>query len=262
MIFDSFRSEWIKLRRWTMLFGTYGGLALAASFFSIIVFTQAPKFKEGTGGLPSLAQLAEPNGLIHGLSTAVVLLGIVAFGIAASQIATEYSLGTLRQLLVRQPRRVVMLAGKYLGVVSFVVAAVVAAAVVTGVVSVGMAHFRHVPVGAWFSGTGIKDLIVALGQLVLSVVGFATLGMAVGLFLRSSVFAVIVGFAYLVPFENVLGRVFPAVSKWLPGQALNAVGQGGNATSSLGRALITSAVYLVIAGVVTAYVFTRRDVTA
>jgi hypothetical protein len=31
----------------------------------------------------------------------------VAFGIAASQVASEYSLGTLRQLLIRQPRRAV-----------------------------------------------------------------------------------------------------------------------------------------------------------
>jgi ABC-2 type transport system permease protein len=262
VILDSFRSEWIKLRRWTLLFGTYGGLALAASFFSILVFTQAAKVGPGSADLPSLATLAQPNGLIHGLSRAVVLLGIVAFGIAASQIATEYSLGTLRQLLVRQPRRAVLLAGKYLGVISFVVLAVVAAAVVTGVVSVVLAHVRHVPVGAWFSGTGIKDLTSALGELLLSVIGFATLGMVAGLLLRSSVMAVIVGFAYLLPFENIFGRILPATSKWLPGQLLNAVGQGGNSTSGFSRSLIISAIYLVILGVLTGYAFMRRDVTA
>ncbi len=262
MIVAAFRSEWVKLRRHTLLLGTFGGLALAASFFSILVFTQAAKVGPGSADLPSLQVLAQPNGLIHGLSRAVVLLGIVAFGIAAAQISSEYSLGTLRQLLVRQPRRMVLLAGKYLGVLTFLASAVVFAAVVTGGVAVVMAHIRHVPVGAWFSSTGIGDLTKALGQLVLSVIGFATLGMAVGLFLRSSVLAVIVGFAYLVPVENVITRILPATGRWLPGQLLVAVGQGGNSSTSMGRALIISALYLIVLSAACVATFKRRDVTA
>ena len=103
MIVASFRSEWVKLKRRNLLVGTYAGLALAASLFAVLLFAQAPA--TGGGGLPSLAQLAQPDGLIHGVNRAAVLLGVVAFGIAATQIASEYSLGTLRQLLVRQPRR-------------------------------------------------------------------------------------------------------------------------------------------------------------
>jgi ABC-2 type transport system permease protein len=262
VILAAFRSEWIKMRRRTLLFGTFGGLALAASFFSILTFTQAPSTGTGSADLPSLVALAQPNGLIHGMSRAVVLLGIVAFGIAASQIATEYSLGTLRQLLVRQPRRAVLLAGKYLGVVSFVVGAVVFAAFATGIVSIILAHARHVPVGAWFSGTGIKDLTRALGELLLATVGFTTLGLVAGLFLRSSVFAVIVGFAYLVPVESVIGRIIPAANRWLPGQLLAVVGQGGTTVSSFPRALIISLAYLAIFGALATYTFVRRDVTA
>jgi ABC-2 type transport system permease protein len=262
MIVASFRSEWVKLRRHTLLLGTFGGLAVAASFFSILVFTQAAPVGPGSADLPSLQTLAQPNGLIHGLTRAIVLLGIIAFGIAAAQIATEYSLGTLRQLLVRQPRRAVFLVGKYLGVLSFLVSAVVFAAVATGGVAIVMAHVRHVPVGAWFSSTGIGDLTRALGELLLSVIGFATLGLAVGLFLRSSVFAVIVGFAYLVPVESIIGRILPATNQWLPGQLLVAVGQGGNSTTSFGRALLLSALYLAVVSGLTLYAFVRRDVTA
>jgi hypothetical protein len=258
----AFRSEWIKLRRRTLLFGTFAGLAVAGSFFTILIFTQAAAVGTGSADLPSLQTLALPNGLIHGLSRAVVLLGIVAFGIAASQIASEYSLGTIRQLLVRQPRRVVLLAGKYLGVISFLVAAVIFAAVVTGGVAMVMAHIRHVPVGAWLSATGIGDLTRALGELLLAVVGFATLGMVAGLFLRSSVLAVIVGFAYLLPVENIVARILPATTDWLPGQLLGAVGQGGTATLGLSRALIASAAYLVIFAVLAGSTFVRRDVTA
>jgi ABC-2 type transport system permease protein len=262
MIFDAFCSEWVKLRRTTLVLGVFGGLCAAASFFVVLLFTQAAAVGPGSADLPSLQVLAQPNGLIHGVDRVVVLLGIVAFGVAAFQIASEYSLGTLRQLLVRQPRRWVLLAGKYLGVVSFVVAAVIAASVVAGGVAVVMAHVRHVPVGAWFSATGVKDLTGALGELVLSTVGFATLGLAVGLFLRSAVFAVIVGFAYLIAIENIVGRVLPATSKWLPGQLLLGVGQGGNATTSFWRALVLSAFYLIVVALLTTYAFTRRDVTA
>jgi ABC-type transport system involved in multi-copper enzyme maturation permease subunit len=262
MILDSFRSEWVKLRRRTLLFGTFGGLALAASFFVILTFSQAAPTGPGSADLPSLQSLAQPNGLIHGLSRAVILLGIVAFGIAAAQIANEYSLGTLRQLLVRQPRRAVLLVGKYLAVMSFLVAAVVFAAVVSGVAAVVLAHVHHVPIAAWFSSAGVADLTRALGQLLLAVVGFGTLGLAVGLFLRSPVFAVIVGFAYLIPFENVLTRIVPSAGSWLPGQLLGVVGQGGTTTVGFSRALLLSALYLVAIGILSTYAFMRRDVTA
>ena len=44
----------------------------------------------------SLTELAQPDGLAHGLNRAAILLGIVAFGMAAAQIAGEYGLGTRR----------------------------------------------------------------------------------------------------------------------------------------------------------------------
>jgi ABC-2 type transport system permease protein len=180
MILAAFRSEWVKLRRRNLLVGTYVGLALAASLFAALLFAQAPASGNG-GGLPSLTQLAQPNGLIHGVNRAAVLLGIVAFGIAATQIANEYSLGTLRQLLVRQPRRPVLLAGKFLAVLTFMLAAVIFSSVVASVASVAMAHARHVPTAAWTSGAGVSDLTRALGDLLLATVGFTTLGLVVGL---------------------------------------------------------------------------------
>jgi ABC-2 type transport system permease protein len=261
MITGAFRSEWIKLRRPSLLVSSYIGLAAAASLFTVLLFTQAPKTGNG-GGLPSLAQLGQPNGLIHGLSRATILLGIVAFGIAAAQIASEYSLGTLRQLLVRQPRRWVLLAGKYLGVVTFLAIALVFAAVIATVVAFAMAHGRHVPTGAWTSSAGISDLTRALGDLLLAVVGYATLGLAVGLFLRSSVFAVIIGFAWLLAIENIIIKIVPATTQWLPGSALTIVGEGGTSTAGYGHALVVSVAYVLVAAVVTTVVFVRRDVTA
>jgi ABC-2 type transport system permease protein len=261
MIVASFRSEWTKLRRPNLLLGSYIGLALAASLFAILLFAQAPATGNG-GGLPSLTQLAQPNGLIHGVNRAAVLLGIVAFGIAATQIASEYSLGTLRQLLVRQPRRPILLAGKFLAVTTFMVGAVLFSSMVATVAAFVMAHGRHVPTAAWTSGAGINDLTRALGDLLLATVGFTTFGLVVGLLFRSSVAAVIVGFAYLIPVEAVVVRIAPHAATWLPGQLLQAIAAGGLSPDGFAHSLILSTVYLVIAATVATVVFVRKDVTA
>ncbi len=262
MIWAAVRSEWVKLRRPTLLVGTVVGLSAAASLFVVLLFSQARHGGHDPGGLPSLDELAQPNGLIHGISRAVVLVGIVAFGIAASQVATEFSLGTLRQLLVRQPRRLAFLAGKYLAVVAFMVATVAVAAVVAGLVALAMAHVRGVPTAAWSSSTGIGDLTRALGDLLLAVVGYATVGAIVGLVLRSSVAAVIVGFAWLLPIEGIVIAIVHSTGTWLPGEMLTVVAQGGTTEVSMSRAVVLSAVYLVAAGVAAAIWFDRRDVTA
>jgi ABC-type transport system involved in multi-copper enzyme maturation permease subunit len=260
MIVASFRSEWVKLKRRNLLVGTYGGLAIAASLFAVLLFAQAPA--SGGGDLPSLAQLAQPNGLIHGVNRAAVLLGVVAFGIAATQIASEYSLGTLRQLLVRQPKRATLLAGKFLAVLTFMLGAVVFASLIATLAAFVMAHGRHVPTAAWTSSAGIADLTRALGDLLLATVGFTIFGLVVGLLFRSSVTAIIVGFAYLLPVEAVITRIAPNTATWLPGQVLQAIAAGGIAAAGFAHSLILSTVYVVIAGVVATVVFMRKDVTA
>jgi ABC-2 type transport system permease protein len=258
MILAAFRSEWVKLRRRNLRVGSYVGLALAASLFAVLLFAQAPATGNG-GGLPSLTQLAQPNGLIHGVNRAAVLLGIVAFGIAATQIANEYSLGTLRQLLLRQPRRPILLAGKFLAVLTFMLGAVVFSSAVASVV---MAYARHVPTEAWTSGAGIGDLTRALGDLLLATVGFTTLGLVIGLLFRSSVTAIIVGFAYLIPIEAVVTRIAPHSATWLPGQLLEAVAAGGLAPDGFAHSVILSTIYLVAAGALATVVFVRKDITA
>src|ERR1700722_16271754 len=154
MITASFLSEWVKLRRTTLLLSTFLGLAAAASLFVVLIFSNATVHGSG-GGLPSLQQLARPNGLVFGLTRATFLLGVAPSAPAPAQTASEYSLGTLRQLLVRQPRRVTLLAGKMLAVITFLLAALCFAAVVAFAVAVVAAHARHVSTSAWFTATGL-----------------------------------------------------------------------------------------------------------
>jgi ABC-type transport system involved in multi-copper enzyme maturation permease subunit len=260
VILASFRSEWRKLRRPTLFWSTIGGLAAAASMFVVLLFSQSQE--RGGGGVPSLVALAKPNGLMVGVGRASILLGIVAFGIAAAQVAQEYSQGTLRQLLVRQPRRSTLLFGKLLGVVSFLLIALVIASAAAFVVAVLAAHIRQVSVHAWFSGAGIGDLLRGLANLAIAVIGFSTLGFAVGQFVRSAVFAVIIGFAWLLPIEGIIIRIVPSAARVLPGSALDSLAEGGNGGVGYRLALIVGIVYLVVATLAALVDFSRRDVTA
>jgi hypothetical protein len=139
------------------------------------------------------------------------------------------------------------------------------AAVVAFIVANGMARARGVPTGAWFTGTGFGDLLGALGNIELAVIGYSVLGLVVGQFFRSAVAAVIVGFAWLVVIEQfILTRIVPGMAPWLPGISLSTVAGGGNADFSItyGHGLGVAVGYLVVAAAAAAVMFARRDVTA
>ena len=50
--------------------------------------------------------------------------------------------------------------------------------------------------------------------------------------------------------------------RWLPGQLLSAVSEGGTANVTFSHALVTATAYTVIAVAACAALFTKRDVTA
>jgi hypothetical protein len=125
-----------------------------------------------------------------------------------------------------------------------------------------MAHARGIPTNAWTSGVGMGDLGIALGDLAISTCGFAIVGMVLGVLLRSSVIAIGAGLALLLPIETILTNAVPETARWLPGQLLEAIAQGGTTTAPFGAALLTVSGYLVGLVAIMMLVFIRRDVTA
>ena len=103
---------------------------------------------------------------------------------------------------------------------------------------------------------------IALGDLAISACGFAVVGMILGILLRSSVIAIGAGLALLLPIETILTDAVPGTARWLPGQLLEAIAQGGSTQAPFGPALITVSAYLAGAVAVAMLVFARRDVTA
>jgi len=260
-VIRAFRSEWVKLRRRTLLLSTYLSLTAVSGLFTVLVFARAGTANR-RGDFISLQELARPDGLSRGLTRAALLLGVVAFGIAAAQVALEFSLGTLRQLLVRQPRRPTLLSGKGLGILTFLAGAVICSGIGGGVAAFVMAHVRGVSTAAWTSSTGLADIGRSLGDVALAVTGYGVLGMLAGLILRSAAPAVVVGFVYLLPFEGIFSAVVKGSDRWLPGQVLSAISEGGTANVTFSHALLTATVYTVIAAALGTLLFTKRDVTA
>jgi ABC-type transport system involved in multi-copper enzyme maturation permease subunit len=260
MIWRAFTSEWVKMRRRRLWYGTYGAIAGVVLLTTIV--TIAGALRQPAHGALSLAQMAQASGLSQGLTQSGVLLGAVSFAVAAFQFGGEFSHGTLRNLLVRQPRRSVLMAGKCLAVLTFLVGAIVVATMVGICAAFVMAHLRDIPTSAWTSAGGMSDLGSLLGDLVISACGFAIIGMIAGVLLRSSVIAIAAGLAVLLPLETILTDAVPGTGRWLPAQLLESIAQGGSTVAPFGAAVITVSAYVVAAFVIATLVFVRRDVTA
>ena len=218
----AFASEWIKIRRRSMLlWGVGGGLffALLATVFTIerAVRTFNP-FLRGHGVRATFAQLEAPDGLVHGVVDVSPLIGIVALCLFAGAFATEYSQGTMRNLLVREPRRLRLLTGKFLALAVFIGLAVLIEVVASSAVAFALAPGRGITTGAWTSSAGVNDMLQAILHVFLASVGYGVLGTAAGVLLRSPGVAIGLAVAYVLPVEAiVVGVIWSDGDRWLPG---------------------------------------------
>ena len=80
--------------------------------------------------------------------------------------------------------------------------------------------------------------------------------------MRSSVAAVAIGIAYLLPVEQILASAVTSTAGYLPGQLLSAVAQGGTATIDYAHSLVGTLLYLALAAGVGITLFVRRDVVS
>ena len=260
MIWRAFASEWVKMRRRRLWYGSYGAIIGVVVMTTVVTILGA--HHHAAHGNLTLSQLSWASGLSQSLDQSGVLLGAVSFSIAAFQFGGEFSHGTLRNLLVRQPRRWALMTGKCLAVLTFLVGAIAVATMFGICAAFLLAHARDISTGAWTSGVGMGDVGVQVGDTAASACGFAAIGMIAGLLLRSSVLAIAAGLAALLPFETILTDAVPGTGRWLPAPLLESIAQGGASLAPFAAAMSTMALYLGAAFVVAVFVFVRRDVTA
>jgi ABC-2 type transport system ATP-binding protein len=256
-------SEAMKLWRPLMLLG--GGVLLLGFIALVTVLALYRVTGDSLGAFvrPAvIAELSAPDGLVLGLKRGGPLMGIVVLGIFAAAFGSEYTTGTLRNLLVREPRRLEYLSGKYVALIAFGTLVVLLAALVSIAIAFAVAPGRGISTSAWLSSAGLAAVWSAIWHLILAALGFGTLGAALAIVLRSPVAALAIGVAWVLPAESMLASAWDSGKYWLPGQLLQTLAVGGTGSVSLERTLITLGVYWVVIATGVAILFVRRDVTA
>jgi ABC-type transport system involved in multi-copper enzyme maturation permease subunit len=268
-MFSAYRSEWIKMRRRSILIGGVLMPILTAIFVPLGI-RNAVNGGGGRLGPQALTTfvLASDKGLTTLLSRGATLTAVIALAIVASATAVEYSHGTLRNLLVRQPRRLEFLSGKFLALLTFVLLSATIALAVGVVVAMIAAPAQGIHTTAWTTSTGISNLATMYWELVVTVIGYSILGFFSAILFRSAAAAVAVPLVYIVVVENLIGAVWSSAPDWLYGKLLGSVVNGesvirpDSSTASLSRGLIVGVIYMVGIAIVTAALFRFRDVTS
>lgn len=257
-----FLAEVRKLRRPTLLLSTLAAvLGISGLFTSLLYLLINSRDGNGRDGqrITTLV-LSQPNGVVSGFTSTATLLGVVALCIFSAQTAQEYTFGTLRNLLVRQPSRLKILGGKYLSMALFAFIMIVLSLIVSVSISFALAGHAHVSTKLWTTHAGIHAILNAFGNMCLAAVCFGTFGMILGLVLRSPISSIAIGVIWVLIVELLLTLVIKHADRWLPGQLFGTIGAGGMEGISYRHAVTFSLVYLVVAGGLATGLFKGRDV--
>lgn len=266
----SFRSELLKLRRPSVVFGAVGakiGFALLATVLTFVTADAATTAavvrppSEGAGFDATLADLAQAGGLTRGFSVAAGFISLLVFVVFLTSVTAEYGHGTLRMLLSREPRRARLLGGKVLALLAGTAGALLVAQLFSAAATVVLAGMRDVPTTDWFSGAGLVDAAGDYLNALLTATFFGVLGLTLGVLLRSTPLALGVGLAWLMPFEHIVQNGWSGAGRWFPGLLFEAVGRGGNAVTTYQRSLVLALGFTAVALVAGSVSFMRRDVS-
>ena len=267
------RAEWRKLMRRGQLWGSWGTMAGFGVLLAVLLVATAKDVaavEQEVGGNPTIpiGFIEASDGLVFAFQASGQLLGVVALVIAAANLSTEYGSGTLRMLLVREPRRVRVLLGKLLALWGFVALGVLLALVACGLASAAVAAARGIDVGAWASLDAARHVLAAVARVGGTALVWTTLGLMLAALFRAGFPAIGVGIGFPLIAEGLLVLVMPEAVQWFPGTILAQLAQGGttgalDATTSAvdhGVAVAMAVAYGLLFTGVGALLVWRRDV--
>jgi ABC-type transport system involved in multi-copper enzyme maturation permease subunit len=258
-----FGAELLKLRRRRVAVAVLAAALAFAALSTIVVFLSAtPAGERGAARGTTIDELSGAGGATAAFSIGVSFVGILVLVLFIANFAGEFSQGTFRTLLMRQPRRVGLLAGKMAALLVFAAVVVGVAEILTVAASAAFAPSQDVSTAAWFGVDGLGQAAGDYGRAMLGVAAWASLGMALAMFVRSIPVALGIGIVWSGPLEHLTQNAWTAASQWFPGLLLEALAAGGTDDASVGRALAIVGGYVAIAVTAAALVFARRDITA
>ncbi len=251
-------AEWLKVRR-TSILGSTAVVTVVLSVSAVVVGLHEldrPRRKANIG------LYSQVDGFQAILAHSTDFLAIVGLGFAAFAFSTEFSSGTLRNLLVREPRRLSLFAGKSVVVGALVTAFVLLAYVASLPVALVTAPHYGVSTHLWTTSEGVRSLFSGGTDLVLSTLGYTVLGAVLGVVLRSPAPAIVAGLAYVFAVEGLLTNSFPSLTSVLFASQLDAIGHGGTVDVGYRSALLVALAWVAGLIVVGGVDLRRRDVAA
>lgn len=104
-------------------------------------------------------------------------------------------------------------------------------------------------------------MALSAGDTALAMIGYGLLGAALAVLVRSPVAAIGAGVAWLLPVESILSGAISSADRWLPGQLLGTLAEGGGSDVSFTQVLLVLGLYTAALALVCARCFQARDVT-
>jgi len=210
----AFRSELTKLSRWSVLAGGAAMIAATAAL-SYFALNEVTSTASKSGALARA--LPTQQGLIILLSShAQTILIAIAIIVVTANVAAEWSQGTLRNLLVREPGRLRLLAGKMLALLLFVTISAALALLIGAGVALAAAQSHGISTTPWTTSAGVSAFFSFFGNTLLGLVGVSLLGMLIAVLTRSIGAAVGISLAYALVVEGLIEAVWPAGGQWFP----------------------------------------------
>ncbi len=259
-------AELLKLRsRGTLV--AIAAVAVMGMLASVLAFaladnTARPLDGPGEGFAMTLARLAGPDGPSIGFAAGMTFVGLLVFVVFTANITSEYGQGTLRTLLLQQPRRVAWLAGKLTAMFMIMAMALLVALALSVATAVVMAQLRGVDTSQWWTAAAGRAAAASFLNAFLATTFFALTATALGVLTRSTVLALAIGIAWMLPIEHIIQQAWDGATRTFPGLVFDAVARGGLPDASYGPALALAAGYAGVAAALAVAGLTRRDVTA
>lgn len=140
----------------------------------------------------------------------------------------------------------------------------ISAATATGL-ALALSGRAKVVTDAWFTSDGKIAMAHSIVNVLISTIGYGTIGMILGLIFRSPISSISIGTAYMLVVESIITIAWKPTSNWMPGSLLSVVATGGapigaENVPTYSQALLRVGLYLIGASLITATLFKRRDV--
>jgi hypothetical protein len=123
-----------------------------------------------------------------------------------------------------------------------------------------LAKYQHLGIDSWSSTKALQRLGKLFFNSTISLIGFGSFGMALGMILKSPLGAISTSLLWFLVIEGLLGAILKGATKWLPGNALMVVNDGGVAGMPYSRALLIAGIYVISMMSTSGYLFHSRDV--